>query len=155
MFHDQYFGHRKWWNEWLWGTPWEPDENARDWTEWDYLLADVEQTISDYTDPESGQYMPYDQSGEVDWDAQLKFSGALHAIQAAEKSHPAKEGESYYAVPSFRDPANKPTLESWAKDLEEGKADGRPPEARESRPPTAEELAALRARKKAGLTTVE
>lgn len=149
LFHDPLFGHHRPWMEWLTGIPHETDPELADvWTDWDFILADVEQTISDYTDPESGQYMPYDQSGEVDWDVRVKVSGAKKALDAAYKRNPPKDGESYYAVPTFRDPENKPTLESWAKDMEEGKADGRPPEARDARPPSPAELAEFLARKK-------
>lgn len=138
ILHDQYAMHRRWWDE-----SWSPGPNDKDWTDWDYLLADVYQVIEDFTDAESGQWIPYDQSGDVYWETEIKFSGALAAVQS-EDSEKLKPGESYYAVPKFRDPDNKPTLESWARDKQEGRADGRPPEARNSRPPTAAELKALR-----------
>lgn len=61
------------------------------------------------------------------------------------KGRELKPGESVYAVPVLRDPDNPPSMLTWLEDLEKGEA--RPMEAhapRGSRPPTAEEIAALR-----------
>lgn len=149
LFHDQYAMHRKWWNEWLWGEPWVPDAMSKDWTDWDYILSDVYQIITDFTDPESGQIMWFDQSAEVYWDVKRKSSGYMEAVENARKGDkelPA--GVTLYAVPEFMNPDNKPTMASWLKDLEEDKADRRPSEHRNARPPTPEELAAIRALQK-------
>lgn len=145
LFHDPYALHREWWHEWLWGEPWEPDETSRDWTEWDYILADVFQVIQDITDSESGQLMHYDQSPDVYWNVKLRHSGYLEAVENYRKKNPElPPGVSPYAEPEFRDPDNKPTVAGWLRDLEEGVADRRPAEHRDARPPTPEELAALR-----------
>lgn len=133
---DPYAMHRKWW-DWTW----QPGVGDTDFVDWDYILATVMQTIDDYTDKNSGQWMPFDQSGDVDWDVKSTFSGATAAIEKEQKERGDLDaGESLYAVPSFRYPDKKPTLASWAKDMEEDKADLRPTEARDSRPPTPAEV---------------
>jgi len=137
ILHDNYALHRKWW-DWEW-TPGVGDDV---WTDWDYILADVFQTIEDYTDPESGQFMPFDQSGDVHWDVHSRFSGANAAIDKRRADKELKPGESLYAVPVFDEKKPKPTLESWARDLQEEKV-GRPESVRDARPPTPEELAKL------------
>jgi hypothetical protein len=145
LFHDQYAMHRKPWNEWLWGEEWVPDEFSKDWTDWDYILADVYQLVTDFTDPESGQIMWFDQSSEVYWDVRRKSSGYMEAVENSRKGD--KElppGVTLYAVPQFTNPENKPTMTSWLKDLEEGVSDRRPAEHRNARPPTPEELAEIR-----------
>lgn len=140
ILHDPYALHRKWW-DWTW----KPTPGIDDaWTQWDYVLADTYQVIQDYTDPETGQWMPFDQSGEVDWDVEIKYSGSAEALDREREKRELKPGESLYAVPVFRNPDRKPTLASWIADVEEGKADRRPPEARDARPPTAEERAKMR-----------
>lgn len=144
LFQDPYALHRKWWNQWLRGVPWKPDDTSRDWVEWDYILADVFQVITDITDPNTGQLMHYDQSGEVYWDVKLSHSGSQEALDIFRKNNPElPPGKSPYVVPTFRDPDNKPTVAQWLKDLEEEKADGRPDEHRDARPPTPQELAAI------------
>ena len=135
LLHDPYAGNRKWWDH-----NWEPDGNSRDWTDWDYVLADVFQVIEDFTDKSNGQYLPYDQSGEVHWDVKSKFSGHDEAIEKHRENHEAKPGESFYAVPVFDDPDNPPTLATWMQDIAEDKADLRPDVHRDARPPTGDEL---------------
>lgn len=143
ILHDPYALHRNWWEPWLSeGIAWVPDHTSRDWTDWDYTLADAFQTIEDFTDSESGQFIPYDASGDVDWDAQVSTSGYLEAVRKYEDAHELKPGERVYAVPSFRYPDNKPTLESWAKDQEDG-VERIPSEQKGARPPTPEELRAM------------
>jgi hypothetical protein len=139
ILHDAYALHRKWWRH-----DWTPGVGDTDWTTWDYVLADVFQVIEDYTDPNSGQWMPYDQSADVFWDVGSSFSGAQAAIdrERERRKGELKPGESLYATPTFRDEKNKPTLASWFAELEEGKA-GLPVNAKGARPPTAEELAAM------------
>jgi hypothetical protein len=89
--------------------------------------------------------MPYDASGEVDWEVKSKFSGSNAAIERERESRKElKPGESLYAVAVFRNPDDKPTLKSWMADVEAGVDDGRPPEAEGARPPTGAELRALR-----------
>lgn len=145
IFHDPYAMHRAWWHEWVWGEEWKPDDTSRDWVEWDFILADVYQAICDITDSETGQLMHFDQSPNVYWDIKLRHSGSQEALDKYRKANPdLPAGASPYAVPVFRDPENKPTVEQWLKDLEEGKADLRPEEHRDARPPTPEELAAIR-----------
>ena len=145
ILHDPYAGNRKWWSEWLYGESWAPDGTSRDWTFWDYVLADVYQLIEDFTDSESGQLMWIDQSGDVFWDAKKTTSGYLAAVEKARDGEKdPKPGVRWYAEPTFRDPENKPTLSSWLSDVGEGKADGRPSNVRDARPPTRAELKALR-----------
>lgn len=135
LLHDPYAGHRKWWDR-----DWVPDHTSKDWTDWDYVLADVFQVIEDFTNKSNGQYLPYDQSGKVRWKVESSFSGYDAAIEDHREKHDAKPGESFYAVPEFDDPENKPTLSSWMRDMEEGKADLRPDVHRDARPPTPEEM---------------
>lgn len=138
ILHDAYAMHRKWWK-----FDWVPGIGDESWTEWDFILADAYQVIDDFTDKSTGQYIPYDQSGEVHWDVKSQFSGSQAAIERAQTERELAAGETLYAVPTFDNPESKPTLSSWAKDMDEEKADGRPPEMRNSRPPTPEELANL------------
>ena len=135
LLHDPYAMHRKWW-QW----DWKPGVGDTDWTEWDYILADVNQLIEDFTDKQSGQWLPYDTSGAVHWDIESKFSGAEEALQKWQDKHEAKPGETFYAVPVFDDPDNKPTLKSMMEESEAGEMDRRPAQAKGGRPPTAEEL---------------
>lgn len=135
LLHDPYAGHRKWWDR-----NWKPDHTSKDWTDWDYVLADVFQVIEDFTNKSNGQYLPYDQSGKVRWVVKSSFSGHDEALEKYRESHEAKPGETFYAIPEFDDPDNPPTLASWMKDMEEDKADLRPEGHRDARPPTAEEL---------------
>lgn len=138
ILHDPYALHRKWWD-----ADWSPGIGDESWTTWDYVLADAFQVIQDYTDTETGQYMPYDQSGEVFWDVKSKFSGSAAAIERERDKRELKPGESLYPVPVFSKPDEKPTLASWAIDMEAGKADLRPPTVQDARPPTGDEMAAL------------
>lgn len=137
LLHDPYALHRKWW-DW----EWKPEIGDDAWTDWDYILAEVYQLIQDYTDRNTGQLLWYDQSGDVYWDVQSSFSGSAAAVELKQKNYTLKPGESLYAVPVFGEV--KPTLASWAKDMEEQKADLRPAFARDARPPTSAELKALR-----------
>lgn len=144
ILHDPYALNRKWWDsEWV-GT----FEDTL-WTQWDFVLAEVYQTIQDYTDSETGQWIPFDQSGAVWWETRSSFSGSKAAIEKARDGRELKDGETLYAVPVFDESKPKPTLASWARDLEEGKADLRPERHRDARPPTAAELSEIRARKQA------
>lgn len=139
ILHDVYALHRNWWD---WN--WKPGAGDTDWTTWDFVLADAYQVIEDYTDKQSGQWLPYDQSGDVYWDVKSHISGSLAAIEKEqERRKELKPGESLYAVPVFGDEQNKPTLESWLKDVQEDANDARPTKAKDARPPTAEELAAM------------
>lgn len=139
ILHDPYAMHRRWWD-----MDWRPGPNDTDWVIEDYILADVYQIIEDFTDKSNGVFIPYDQSGDIHWDVHSSFSGYDEAIEKAQKSRKElKPGERLYAVPVFDDEDNKPTLESWAKDQEENITDRRPSSARNGRPPTAEELAAM------------
>lgn len=138
ILHDPYVGHRKWWD-----AEWTPSPSDEAWTEWDYVLADAYQVIQDFTDKESGQWMPFDQSGDVWWDVKSKFSGASAAIEKErENRKELKPGESLYAVPVFGN--RKPTLVDWISDIQFDKADLRTAAARNSRPPTAEERRLLK-----------
>lgn len=138
---DQYALNRKWWD-----SDWKPTREDTDWTDWDFVLAGTFQTIEDFTDKETGQYLPYDQSGEVSWDVKSQFSGSKEAIEREqERRKELKHGESLYAIPVFNHPDNKPTLQTWAKEVIEDTADRRPESAKGSRPPTPEELAAMNA----------
>lgn len=146
ILHDPYALNRKWWVR-----DWKPTVEDNAWVAWDYALAEAYQVIDDFTDKESGQYLPYDASGEVDWEVRSKFSGSNAAIERERESRKElKPGESLYAVAVFRNPDNKPTLKSWIADVEAGVDDGRPPEAEGARPPTGAELRALRAALKLG-----
>lgn len=140
LLHDPYAGHRKWW-DW----EWKPGVGDEAWTDWDYLLAKTLQTIEDYTNNETGQFRPYDESPDVQWDVQSSYSGSKAAIEKAMKDKPEMDpGETFYAVPSFDTEKSKPTLTTWVESIME--ADGgevRPAEAKGSRPPTPEELAEL------------
>jgi len=139
LLHDPYALHRKWWDR-----DWKPELGDDAWTDWDFVLAEVYQLIEDYTDNQSGQIMWFDQSGDVYWEARSVFSGSMAEIERVQKERgELKRGESLYAVPIFADPENKPTLSSWIADIESQKADLRPGHLRDSRPPNAEELAAM------------
>lgn len=139
ILHDPYALHRKWWDH-----DWVPSITDTTWTDWDYILAEVGQIIDDYTDSESGQWMPWDQSGDVWWETGSIFSGAKAEIQKEmdKRGKELEPGESLYAYPVFGDKV--PTLQDWFKSLAEGKADRRPSEHRDARPPTPDELKALR-----------
>jgi len=138
ILHDPYALHRKWWDE-----DWVPVPGVDDaWTDWDYLLAEVYQLIGDYTDDKTGQWMPFDQSGDVYWDVKSIFSGSAAAIEKYEKNRTELEpGESLYTVPIFK--GEKPTLRTWMEDVANERADLRPVEAINARPPTPAELAAM------------
>lgn len=140
LLHDPYALHRHWWD-----PQWKPDETSRDWTAWDYVLADVFQIIQDFTDGETGQLMWYDQSGEVHWDVDFYESGSRQAL-AQWREHNKEDGLVPFPVPVFRDPDNKPTLTSWLKEKADGVNRRVPSEHRGARPPTPEERAALKAR---------
>jgi len=139
ILHDNYALHRKWWLR-----DWEPVLGDTDWVFEDYFLADIFQVIEDYTNKNNGVWIPYDQSGDITWDVRSTISRYDAAIEKEKerRKDSMKPGESLYAVPLFDDEDNKPTLESWAKDQEEGNT-GRPSKAIGARPPTAEELAAM------------
>lgn len=139
LMHDSYALHRKWWD-----VEWTPQPGDKDWVRWDYILADVCQLIDDYTDKESGAWLPYDESGDVLWEAKSRVSGALEAIEKEQDARKElKPGERLYAVPVFDPNKPRPTIESWAKDVAEEKASRVPSEHRGARPPTPAELKAL------------
>lgn len=140
ILHDPYAMHRKWWDR-----EWKPTAGVDEaWTDWDFILAEVCQLINDYTDKSTGQWIPFDQSGDVHWDVRSTFSGSQEAIEKHRDGRKElKAGESLYATPVFDPKKPKPTLASWAADLAEGKSDLRPAEHREARPPTPAELAAM------------
>lgn len=139
LLHDAYALHRKWW-DWQW----KPSFGDDSWTDWDYVLAETLQVIEDYTDNETGQFIPFDQSGEVRWEVESKFSGSAEAIAKKSKERgELKPGESLYAVPIFDDPDNKPTLTSWIEDMSKGSHEIVPKEHEGARPPSAAELEQL------------
>lgn len=140
---NQYAGHIKWWR-FTWGEDWKPEANDRDWTEWDYILADVAQVIDDYTDSESGQLMWIDQSDYVYWDTRRRESGSVHAIRKEEaKLKPEDYGVSFYAVPVFPENVERPTLTSWLMSQIEDDDPVTAQKRERGRPPTAEELEAM------------
>jgi hypothetical protein len=139
LLRDNYALHRKWWDR-----DWRPSFGDDLWVEWDYILAEVLQIIEDYTDSTSGQYFPYDQSDEVDWDIESTFSSSAAAMERKQKERgELKPGERLYAVPVFRNPDNKPTLATWFADIASGSKERIPEEHQGARPPTADEMAAL------------
>lgn len=143
ILHDPYALNRKWWLE-----DWEPQVIDREWTDWDYVLADTFRVIQDFTDQTTGQLMWYDQSGDVRWNVMSRFRGSEAALDAHRKTlkdGEGKPGEDFYVVPEFNDPENKPTLESWLKDMEENRVDLRPAGTENLRPPTREEINKARA----------
>lgn len=121
------------------------------WTDWDYILIEAVQLHDDWTDSESGQWIPHDQSGNVWWDVKRHESGALAAIETEQKK--SKDGEKpgvrLYAVPTFEqdDDGNdiKPSLEQYLKEMEEGISGERRPRGQENAaPPTPEQMLELR-----------
>lgn len=144
ILHDPYAVNRKWWD-----PEWKPDATSRDWTFWDFVLADVFQVIQDYTEPETGQLMWYDQSAEVHWDVEPYESGSIAAIREWREAN--KESALVpVLIPAFRDPENRPTLMTWLKDKEDGMNLRVPKEHRGARPPTPEERARMKARRMEG-----
>lgn len=140
ILHDPYAMHRKWWD-----PEWTPGVGDTEWTDWDFVLAEVYQIIEDYTDKNSGMWLPFDASGDIWWDVKSNFSGSMAAIEREQKSRgELKPGESLYAVPVFDESKPRPTLETWIRDISEDKSDMRPSEHRDARPPTAAERALLK-----------
>lgn len=145
ILHDPYAIHRHWWAELIDEPEWQPDDTSRDWTDWDFILADVYQVICDFTG-DYGQWLPDDTSGDVWWDVKSKFSGYEEALEKArEERGELKPGETLYAEPVYDESKPKPTLESMFADMESGVDDRRPSERTGARPPTSAELEALRA----------
>lgn len=127
----------KWWET-------HPEPPVEHWTDWDYALLYAFQMMEDLTDPQSGQFMPYDQSDKVWWEPVRTTSGYLRAVETETEKSKTKPGERISAKPVFMEPTNPPTIESWLKEMEDGPS--APPEFMDARPPTPEELAALRAK---------
>lgn len=119
------------------------------WTDWDFALLRAYQIIQDYTNPENGQLLWVDQSPEVDWEITSVFSGHDEALERAhEKRDKLKPGEKLVATAQFRFPDDPPSMSKWLEDLENDTARPMPANApKDARPPTPEELAALRAGK--------
>jgi len=144
ILNDPYAGHRKYWRR-----NWKP-KVPRDtqWTDWDYRLAYAVQIIDDFTDNESGQFIPYDQSADVAWVVEEHRSGYLESIEKYTKGKELQPGIRVGAYPVFREDVDRPTITSYLEDLEEGSI-GLPSDYDQpkGRPPTAEEMAALRALK--------
>lgn len=139
---DDYAHHRKWWDPF-----WEPDPALVGvWTPWDFALLHAYQLHEDFTSGESGQWLPFDASPEVDWEVHTSYSGYMESVEKYQKEHKDVPGERLYATPVFRDEEHKPTIEDYLKIMEEERETGqraRKEEYRDARPPTAAELAAL------------
>lgn len=143
LLHDPYAGNRKHWR-WMWGELWRPKPSDKDWTFWDYVLADIVEIIEGYTDPNNGQLRWIDESGDVWWDVKESYSGFDEAVenkQAKDEEH--KPGVSYYAVPIFNDNLPRPTLESWIKAQASETTTRIPAEHAGAHRPSAEELSAM------------
>lgn len=136
---DPYAMHRKWWEPGWVGDP----ALVGVWTDWDYVLLHAYQLDEDLTDSESGQFKPYDESGDVKWEVHVSTSGSMEAIERFQENREKKPGERIWVEPVFDFPEDKPTIGGWMVEREAGR-DRVPVERRNARPPSPAELAALR-----------
>jgi hypothetical protein len=140
LLNDAYAGHRKWWRR-----DWEPTPAlASVWTEWDYILVRVVQYIEDYTTA-NGHLVWIDEDTDVYWEIDKASSGYerdTHDYREKNEVHP---WENLRAIPKWEDDVEPPSMEKWLRRLEEDEGQGFDrPQGGTPRPPTAEELAALR-----------
>jgi hypothetical protein len=141
LLNDAYAGHRKWWRaDWV-----EDPALANVWTEWDYILVRAVQYIKDYTTA-SGHLVWIDEDPDVWWDIDTADSGYQLATHEYRENHEIKDWQTLRAVPRWEEDVERPSMEKWLKRLEEdeGKGFDGHPSGGTPRPPTAEELAALR-----------
>lgn len=143
---DPYAGHRKWWR-----PEWKP-KPSRDtqWTPWDYRLAYAVQIIDDFTDGESGQFIPWDQSDNVYWEVQKHQSGYLAAVEKHNNEDKKQEpGVRVGAYPIFKEGAPRPTITSYLKEMEEDRVGVPSSDEPVGMAPSFEQLQALRRLKNA------
>lgn len=138
---DPYAGHRKWWDpDWV-----EDPAIAMIWTEWDYLLMRTYQYLEDFTSP-NGHLAWVEEDPDVGWDIDVVESGFEKAMHDYRENNDVKDWQNLRARPVWEDDVEPPSMEKWLKRAEENASGGFPsmPQGGTPRPPTAEELAALR-----------
>lgn len=140
LLNDAYAGHLKWW---------DPDYRpapamAAVWTEWDYILLRVYQYLEDYTTA-NGHPIWVEEDPDVYWDMTVSESGYERAVHEYRETNDIKVYQSIRAVPEWDETAEPPSMTKWLKRLEEDAQGGFDrPTGGVPRPPSAEELAALR-----------
>lgn len=141
LLNDAQGGHRKWWDPSYRPTP----QMAAVWTEWDYILLRVYQYLEDYTTA-NGHPIWVEQDPDVYWDITTSESGYERAVHEYRDNHDLKAWQSIHAQPTWEDDVEAPSMEKWLKRLEEEAETGGfdHPQGGTPRPPTPEELAALR-----------
>lgn len=140
---DPYAGH---WSE----DPWWVPDPVRDtqWTDWDYALLEASATISMLTSKESGQLRMLTEDPDVYWEVEAVVDFAAKTVAEDRKDKDPEPGVTFYPVnPTKRNGEPFWTVEKWVeyqesenRIMERGAVEG-------ARPPTAEEMAAIRERR--------
>lgn len=140
---DPYAGHRS-------DDPWWVPDPVRDtqWTEWDYALLEASSVISTLTSKASGQLRMLTEDPDVYWEVEAVVDFAAKTVAEDRKDKDDEPGVIFYpANPTKRGGEPFWTVEQWVayqekenRVLERGAVEG-------ARPPTAEEMAAIRAKR--------
>lgn len=140
LLNDAYAGHRKWWD-----PSHRPDAAlASVWTEWDYILLRVHQYLEDYTTA-NGHVIWLEEDRDVWWDMTVSESGYERAVAEYRDTNDLKPYQAIRAVPQWEDDVEPPSMEKWLRRMDEEETGGFDrPQGGTPRPPTPEELAALR-----------
>lgn len=142
--HDPYAGHRNY------STPWWQPDPVRDtqWTDWDYTLLEACETIKMLRSPQSGQLRTLAEDPDVDWEIDYRVDYAAQDLARFEKEHEPEPGVDFFVTnPVKRNDEPFWTVSEWLDDIENGggKIDRQAPEG--ARPPTPEEMQAIRERR--------
>lgn len=128
---------------------WVPDPAKHtQWTHWDFSLAEAYRVKENFTDPNSGQPRWLAEDPDVYWEVGYSTSHAGADLRKAQEEVQEKPGvEPYLRNPQKTGGQPFWTVEEW---LEQREGDGLPMERgvpEGSRPPSPEELVAMRARR--------
>lgn len=142
LLNDAYGGHRKWWDaDWV-----ENPALANVWTEWDYVLLRVYQYMQDYT-TQNGQPVWVEEDPDVEWEIDKRESFLEKELHDYRETHDLKDWQTPVAKPHYENMAEPPSMKKWIKRLEEEAAGiTRSGPAQRGRPPTLDELDAMKAK---------
>lgn len=141
ILNDAYGGHRKWWDpDWV-----EDPSLVGVWTEWDYILLRLYQYMEDYT-TQNGQPVWVEEDPDVQWEMGRRSSFLDKEVHEYKESNDLKPWETVTSKPHWDDIPGPPSMKKWLKRLED-EAKGISPSgpAVRGRPPTLDELDAMRA----------
>lgn len=148
---DPYAGHRP--ESDIWWVP-DPVKDTQ-WTDWDYTLLEANRVIDMLENSSSGQLRNLAEDPDVYWEVGYRVDYGDQELQRFRKDNEAEPGVTFYLMnPQKRNDEPFWGVTDWLKSLEvEQAVDRSAPEG--ARPPTPEELTAIRERRMAAVQDSE